>query len=189
MTKLPKKFDLSDASHRFMESKLSKADIKMFSERLKSFTETGTAAQKGLTLKVKKALEKSLAVDPAADLKKLKDRDFVPAHPAEAWTHLLSIADAAQNGEVIQPTDALWLLAALNRTKSLDIERLIRELGFIEMGKPRQHDRFKIRERVLELHDTGLNKMEASRKAAAEIGCSESLAYHYAFRLGKTQRK
>lgn len=188
MTKLNKKFDLSDAKKRFIESMPSAKELAAL-EKLELRDSTGKKVSTALTEKVLKVLKSTAKVNPAAELKKLEERDFIPATPAEAWLRLLSIAHAAEYGEVIQPTDALWLLAAINRTKNYDIERLIRELGFIEMGKPRQHDRFKIRERVLELYDSGLNKMEASRRAAEEIGCSDSLAYHYAFRLGKTQTK
>lgn len=124
---------------------------------------------------------------PSADdlLEKWLQRDFKVATPGDAWRNLNMIAEAAQDGTPIPPEAALWLLAAMNRAEHRDIEKLIRDLGFIEMGAPKKFDRFKIHERVQELFASGMKPMEASRQAASEFGCHPNLAHRYGFQLDK----
>lgn len=113
-------------------------------------------------------------------VKELERRGYKYGTAAECWEALRIIADAIKRGQPVSEDVALWFSNAVTSNTDNDIDGLVRDMGFVEQGRPRVVNRFDVMALMKDLTENkGHSKAAAARIAARELHCSKSTALHW----------
>lgn len=162
-------------------SDLSEEDLKgaSFDEEGKLQLENGKRPK--MDSRKVKVLKNTVAANKSSRLR-LEDfekRGFEYGTIEQSWEALESLAKSIELGLPPHPAAGLWLLNALNKTKTHDPQDLLRNLGLVARGRSKVVNKFDVSDRMAELIDGGMVKEHAAQQVAKEFSCSRATALHW----------